>query len=192
MFKYYVINKPFDVLTGFTSEKGVRNLSELFNFPKDVYPVGRLDKDSEGLLVLTNDPSLNKLLLDSPKSPKKEYTVQVDGAMTYDAVNLLKKGVTIRIKGREYLVTAKGAELTSEPDWIWERNPPVRFRKAIPTSWLKIELNQGKNRQVRRMTAAVGHPTLRLIRSAIGNLRIEDVNTTTEFSKKDLLNALGI
>lgn len=192
MFKYYVVNKPFDVLTGFTSEKGVRNLSELFDFPKDVYPVGRLDKDSEGLLVLTNDPRLNKLLLDSPRSPIKQYTVQLDGDITEEAINNLKKGVKIRIKGKEYAVNATLAAKIQEPNWIWERNPPVRYRKSIPTSWIEMELNQGKNRQVRRMTAAVGNPTLRLIRSAIGNLRIEANLKLKEYSRVALLKAIGI
>jgi 23S rRNA pseudouridine2457 synthase len=136
---------------------------------KDVYPAGRLDHDSEGLLLLTDDGRLAHRLTDPGHKQPKTYLVQVDGAVTGEAVAALRRGVTLN----DGPARAAGAEHAAEPDWLWPRDPPVRFRKSVPTRWLEIVLREGKNRQVRRMTAKVGFPTLRLIRIAIGPWRLD-------------------
>jgi 23S rRNA pseudouridine2457 synthase len=129
-----------------------------------VYPVGRLDYDSEGLLLLTNDKSLNAQLLHPQRAHERVYWVQVEGAVTPDALERLNKGVVINIDGKQHkTLPAKARLITEEPD-LPPRNPPIRFRQHIPVSWISLSLTEGKNRQVRRMTAAVGFPTLRLVR----------------------------
>ena len=164
MFRYIAFYKPYNVLSQFTGEAGHDSLAS-FGFPKDVYPVGRLDCDSEGLLLLSDDGvSIKKLL--SPKfAHEREYAVQVEGVPTPDALAALEKGVVI--KG--YKTKPAKARLMPEFD-LPPRNPPIRERKNIPTSWLSLMLTEGKNRQVRHMTAAVGFPTLRLLRVRIGKL----------------------
>lgn len=171
-YQYFVANKPFDVLCAFTSEPGQRNLRELGKIPTDVYPVGRLDKDSEGLLVLTNDPRVNAKLLQPKQEKRKYYYAQVEGTATKNEIDQLLTGVIINIKGKSYKVKANEASIVEEPEWIWPRNPPIRERKNIPTSWIRISISEGKNRQIRRMTAAVGLPTLRLVRHAIEGLSL--------------------
>ena len=148
-------------------------LGELYDFPKDVYPVGRLDHDSEGMLLLTNDKSLNQKLLNPKNKHKRTYLVQVDGDITEEAINKLCNGVTIRIKKKEHNTLPAKARKIEEPDFLPERNPPVRYRANIPTSWIEITLIEGKNRQVRRMTASVGFPTLRLIRFSMEDKNIK-------------------
>jgi 23S rRNA pseudouridine2457 synthase len=176
MFNYFVVYKPFNCLCQFTPEGNKPALGSLFTFPKDCYPVGRLDSDSEGLLILTNDPSINKRLLDPHRGHKRTYYVQVDREITDEALEQLRKGVKIKAAGVEHLTAPALAEKIEEPV-LPERNPPVRFRKNVPTSWISLTLTEGKNRQVRHMTAAVGFPTLRLVRSKIEQLEIGEMKS---------------
>lgn len=156
------------MLSQFSREGDHLTLADLdFVFPKDIYPVGRLDADSEGLLLLTNDNFLKTRLLDPKNKHLRTYYVQVDGDITHEACHELAQGVAININGKSYKTLPSIAKLIDTPE-LPERNPPVRFRKNIPTSWLSISLYEGKNRQVRKMTASVGFPTLRLVRWAIG------------------------
>ena len=164
------LNKPFNVLCQFSPEGGKRTLAE-FVRQKDVYPAGRLDYDSEGLLLLTDDGRLAHKLTDPRHKQPKTYLVQVDGAITDEAIDRLRRGVALN----DGPTLPAGADHAAEPDWLWPRDPPVRFRKNIPTSWLTVTLREGRNRQVRRMTAAVGFPTLRLIRVAIGPYALESL-----------------
>lgn len=174
LYQYFAIYKPFGMLSQFTKEGDNRTLGELYDFPKDVYPVGRLDTDSEGLLILTNDPSLNKKLLDPTNAHPRTYLAQVEGEITDEALEELRKGVTIRIKKNEHQTRPAKARRIPEPSFLPERTPPIRFRKNVPTSWVELILTEGKNRQARRMTAKVGFPTLRLVRYAVGELNIRD------------------
>ena len=168
--KYYIINKPYEVLTQFTDEAGRATLKDYVPVP-NIYPVGRLDYDSEGMVLLTDDKSLQHRLSDPQFKVEKTYWVQVDGIPTDEALTRLRLGVLI--KGTK-TAPAKVQLLEEEPQ-VWERSTPIRFRKNIPTSWVEIKISQGMNRQVRRMTAAVGYPTLRLIRPAIGPLTLGDL-----------------
>ncbi|MCD6063419.1 MAG: pseudouridine synthase [Flavipsychrobacter sp.] len=171
MLHYYLFYKPFNVLSQFSEEGDKTTLAEFFKeIPKNIYPVGRLDYDSEGLLLLTNDKTVTHRLLDPKFAHERTYWVQVEGAITRDAIELLSRGVLININGKQHKTKPAIAELIKDEPSVPERNPPIRFRKNIPTSWLSLTLTEGKNRQVRRMTAAVGFPTLRLIRHSIGKL----------------------
>lgn len=170
---YYVIYKPYEVLTRFSPEAGKATLADHFRVPKDVYPVGRLDYDSEGLLLLTNDTSVNNRLLNPKFAHQREYWVQVDGAITPEAIAQLQQGVDINIDGKAYRTKRCTAMAFDHEPAVPDRNPPIRFRKSIPAPWVKLVLAEGKNRQVRKMTAAVGFPTLRLIRYRIGKLTVE-------------------
>jgi 23S rRNA pseudouridine2457 synthase len=171
--QYFLLYKPFQVLSQFTSQDAKKSLKDIIEVEKDVYPVGRLDYDSEGLLLLTNDSSINHQLLHPSFEHKRTYWVQVDGAITDVALEILRKGVIINIDGKQYKTNK--AVLKNLPDDIQvpERNPPIRFRKSIPTSWVSIELTEGKNRQVRKMFASVGFPVLRLIRAQLGIYTID-------------------
>jgi 23S rRNA pseudouridine2457 synthase len=171
--QYYLLYKPFQVLSQFTSEGGKPCLKDIIDVEKDVYPVGRLDYDSEGLLLLTNDTSINHQLLHPSFEHKRTYWVQVDGAITEEAARTLAKGVTINIDGKQY--QTKPAKVNLLPDTIEvpDRNPPIRFRKSIPATWASIQLTEGKNRQVRKMFASVGFPVLRLIRAQLGTYNID-------------------
>jgi 23S rRNA pseudouridine2457 synthase len=169
---YCVIYKPFNVLSQFTSQDGKQTLKDYFAVPKDVYAVGRLDYDSEGLLILTNDKRLNNQLLNPLNAHQRTYWVQVDGAITPQAILALQQGVDISVDGKVYPTGKCKAAILEEMPMVPERNPPIRVRKSIPTSWIKLTLTEGKNRQVRKMTAAVGFPTLRLIRYSIGSCTI--------------------
>lgn len=163
------------MLTQFSREGERKVLADLnFVFPKDVYPVGRLDADSEGLLVLTNDKSVNEKLLHPSNKHLRTYLVQVEGEVHTEACIQLAKGVEISIDGKKYkTIPAGSVSIVDAPDFLPERNPPVRFRKSIPTSWIRIQLSEGKNRQVRKMTAAVGFPTLRLVRIVMESLELD-------------------
>jgi len=162
------LNKPFGVLCQFTDDRGRPTLAG-FVRQTDVYAAGRLDHDSEGLLLLTDDGKLAHRLTDPRHKQPKTYLAQVDGEIDAAALAALRSGITLK----DGPTLPALAESVAEPDWLWPRDPPVRFRKSIPTSWLSLTLREGRNRQVRRMTAAVGFPTLRLIRVRIGDYALE-------------------
>lgn len=164
-------HKPYGVLCQFTEDQpGQRTLAE-FGFPKGVYPVGRLDLDSEGLLLLSDEPGFNNRLLDPKAAHQRTYRVQVEGVPDRAVLSKLAKGGLV-IQGHRTLPCI--ARLPDPQPKVPPRDPPVRFRKSIPTTWIELTLTEGKNRQVRRMTAAVGFPTLRLMRVAIGAFRPEE------------------
>ena len=165
-----LFNKPYGVLSQFTPEAGHQALNE-FCLPPGVYAAGRLDHDSEGALLLSDNGKLIKRLLDPKFEHPRTYLAQVDGQITPEAVRQLAKGVDI--KG--YHTKPCKAEIVPEPENLWERIPPIRYRANIPTSWVRLTLIEGKNRQVRHMTAAVGFPTLRLIRVQIGNIDLGEL-----------------
>ena len=171
--QYYLLYKPFQVLSQFTSTDGKLCLKDIIEVEKDVYPVGRLDYDSEGLLLLTNDKKINHQLLHPSFEHKRTYWVQVDGAITQEAIQQLSKGVTISVDGKSYSTKPASVQILPDTIEVPERNPPIRYRKAIPTSWASIALIEGKNRQVRKMFASVGFPVLRLIRAQMGKYSIE-------------------
>lgn len=164
-------HKPFDVLCQFSPQEGKQTLADFINI-KDVYAAGRLDRDSEGLLLLTDDGKLQHHIAHPTNKLEKTYWVQVDGDITDEAISALQSGVTLKNGNTK---PAKARRMV-EPQDLWERKPPVRFRANIPTSWLQLSIKEGKNRQVRRMTAAVGFPTLRLIRYAIGDVTLVGLN----------------
>ncbi len=173
-YQYFLVYKPFGVLSQFTTPTEDKvGLGSLFDFPRDVYPVGRLDEDSEGLLLLTNDSSLNRWMLGT--QVEKEYWVQVEGVPGEEALAALRQGVVIRVNKKEHGCLPARVEVMDEPDQLPVRVPPIRYRASIPTSWLKIVIREGKNRQVRRMTAVVGLPTLRLIRVRFGTYALGDM-----------------
>ena len=171
--QYFLLYKPFQVLSQFTSEGGKVCLKDIIEVEKDVYPVGRLDYDSEGLLLLTNDTSINHQLLHPSFEHQRTYWVQVDGAITIAAANALSKGVIINIDGKQYQTKQASVQLLPDDLQVPDRNPPIRFRKTIPATWASITLTEGKNRQVRKMFAAVGFPVLRLIRAQMGTFTID-------------------
>jgi 23S rRNA pseudouridine2457 synthase len=173
--EYYLIYKPYQVLSQFTSTDGKLCLKDILNVPKDVYPVGRLDYDSEGLLLLTNDTSINHQLLHPKFAHARTYWVQVDGLISKDALEQLSNGVTITIDGKTYATKKAVLHLLADTIVVPERNPPIRVRKSIPTSWVSIQLTEGKNRQVRKMFASVGFPVVRLVRSKIGTFSIDQM-----------------
>lgn len=176
MHRYFVVYKPYGYLSQFTKEVPEHlTLADLGKFPKDVYPVGRLDKDSEGLLIITNDKSLNQALLNPKFQHKRTYLAQVEGVPTKESLRELRKGVEIKVDGKLYQTQPANARLLKEPPPLPERNPPIRYRKDIPDSWLEIELHEGKNHQVRKMCAKIGFPVLRLIRVRIENLELRQM-----------------
>ncbi len=196
---YFLLYKPFNMLSQFSPVHERREGDKLtlanleFNFPGDVYPVGRLDADSEGLLLLTNDKPLNHRLLNPRFRHNRTYYVQVEGALTDEACRQLSAGVTISVDGKPYHTLPADARSLIELD-LPERHPPIRYRASIPTSWLSIALHEGKNRQVRRMTAAVGFPTLRLVRWAIEDLTAEGMTPgqVRSLSRADVMRGLRL
>ncbi len=192
MHRYFIIYKPYQVLSQFTSPEGKQTLKAYFNVPSDVYPVGRLDYDSEGLLLLTNDTSLNHRLLNPSFAHEREYWAQVDGDISEKAIRELQRGVSITINGSKYRTKpCKATRFPNTPE-VPERHPPVRFRKEIPTTWIKMILTEGKNRQVRKMTAQSGFPTLRLIRYRIGGITLDGLlpGDMREMNKNDIYTRL--
>ncbi|TAD87178.1 MAG: pseudouridine synthase [Bacteroidetes bacterium] len=163
-FKYFIVYKPYLVLSQFSPVEGKETLADYFTLPKDVYPIGRLDADSEGLLLLSNDKAITEKLLHPRSGHQREYWAQVEGIPTSDALTQLSKGVSINIDGKNHQTLPATAVLLSNTPLLPDRDPPIRYRASIPTSWLSLTLSEGKNRQVRKMTAAVGLPTLRLVR----------------------------
>ncbi len=179
-------------MSQFTTDSGKQTLADYFKVPKNVYPVGRLDYDSEGLLILTDDTRLNHLLLNPKHKHEREYWAQVDGTLTGNALAELKNGVVISIDGKPMKTAQAIAKILSSKPGVPDRNPPIRFRKNIPTSWLSLTLVEGKNRQVRKMTAQVGFPTLRLIRHRIekitlGTMQPGDIK---EWTRDEIYKAL--
>lgn len=168
MSRLILLNKPYGVLCQFTDEAGRRTLKDCVPVP-GVYAAGRLDTDSEGLLLLTDDGALQHRIADPRHKLPKTYVVQVEGEPGEAALAALRRGVDLG----DFHTQPCAARAIAEPDWLWPRDPPVRFRKTVPTAWLEIVLREGKNRQVRRMTAKVGLPTLRLLRVAIGPWRLD-------------------
>ncbi|MBK7853994.1 MAG: pseudouridine synthase [Bacteroidetes bacterium] len=194
MHRYFVLNKPYGYVSQFSDEAKHPGLQRLIKLPKDVYPVGRLDSDSEGLLILSNDNYLKHHLLTPQFKHKRTYAVQVDGTATQVHINLLKQGVQISVEGKVYKTLPPHEARLLHDINFWARNPPVRFRKSIPTSWIEMTFIEGKNRQLRKMTAAVGIPTLRLIRSAIEEIKVDEFREgeLREIEKEEIYKLLKI
>lgn len=194
-FRYFILNKPYGYLSQFTPEEpGQLTLAHLGTFPSDVYPIGRLDQDSEGLLLLSNDHKLNVKLLDPRHAHWRTYWVQVEGIPTPEAMQQLQSGVDIRINKKTYHTLPAKASILSPQPQIAEREPPIRYRANIPETWLEISLKEGKNRQVRRMCAKVGFPVLRLLRIKIENLELGNLGLgkSKELTQSEMYQDLKI
>ena len=193
MHRYFAVYKPFGMLSQFSPEGERQTLAALGDFEKDVYPVGRLDGDSEGLLILTNDKAMNSALLNPNQLHVRTYYAQVEGEITHDALEKLESGIELKIKGKSHFTAPAQAVKMIDPT-LPLRNPPIRFRKNVPTSWLELRIIEGKNRQVRRMTVAVGFPTLRLVRWAIEDLTLAsfEAGEVKEYQKNEIVKLLKL
>ena len=180
------------MLTQFSGDE--YTLASLGDFPKEVYPVGRLDKDSEGLLLLTDDKALNHQLLNPRFGHQRTYYVQVEGIPTPEALAQLQQGVTIQVDGMSYRTKPALVKLLDPAPILPERNPPIRYRASIPDCWLALTLIEGKNRQVRKMTAAVGFPTLRLVRFSMEKITLDgmEAGEVRELSQELVYRSLGL
>jgi 23S rRNA pseudouridine2457 synthase len=192
MLRYFIIYKPCETLSQFTSTLNKKTLADFFSVPKNVYPVGRLDEDSEGLLILTNDKKLNHRLLNPASEHEREYWVQVEGEITNDAVMQMQQGLQLNIKNKASQTKTSIVTIFNKDPEVRDRIPPIRYRANIATSWIKIILKEGKNRQIRKMTAKVGFPTLRLIRYRIVDIELKNMQPATmiELSQKSIYKKL--
>lgn len=191
--QYFIIHKPFKVLSQFSDEAGNPGLRSAFpDLPKGIYPVGRLDLDSEGLLLLTDDKGLNHRLLNPKFEHWRTYWVEVDGDVKKETLQKLEKGMEITVNGKTH--RTKPAKVSVIQVEIPEREPPVNYKKHPLRSWLQISLSEGKNRQVRKMTAKAGHPTLRLLRVAIEDVRLGDLpaGSFIQLSKSSIYKKLHL
>jgi len=170
MAKLIALNKPFGVICQFSGDNNT--LSDFIDIP-NIYPAGRLDKDSEGLVILTDDGKLQNLISNPKYNKAKTYVVQVEGEMSDTAATALQVGVKLKDGNTKAAIV----KIIEEPSWLWKRTPPIRVRKNIPTSWIEISISEGRNRQIRRMTASVGFPTLRLIRTKIDKWDLGNINS---------------
>ena len=172
----FAVYKPYGVLSQFTSEDGHPGLLDLgLSLPKDVWPVGRLDRDSEGMLLLTNDNHLKRALTEPERNHHKTYWVQVEGTPTDAEIEPLRGPMHLRIRKKDVTTKPAKVSMLAPPD-LPERVPPIRKRLSIPTTWLSIALTEGKNRQIRKMTAHIGFPTLRILRVGIGSLTLNELD----------------
>lgn len=193
--RYFVIYKPYGFLSQFTSDSDKHHLlGELHDFPKDAYSVGRLDLDSEGLLIITNDGSLNTKLLNPKHGHDREYWAQVERIPEESDLQKLRKGITLRINKEQFKTRPAKVEMMVPPPLVPERNPPVRFRKNVPDCWLRLTLVEGKYRQVRKMVAAINHPCIRLIRWRIEQLTLGEmqVGEVRELPRKLIYEKLNL
>ncbi len=192
MSRYFIIYKPYKTLSQFTSALNKTTLTDYFSVPKNVYPVGRLDEDSEGLLILTNDAKLNHNLLNPENEHEREYWVQVEGEITNSVVMQMQQGFQLTIKGKIEKIKSCSVEIFKEDPKVAERIPDIRYRASVATSWIKIILKEGKNRQIRKMTAKFGFPTLRLIRWRIEEIKLDDMKpgSIIELSQKSIYKKL--
>jgi 23S rRNA pseudouridine2457 synthase len=192
MLRYFIVYKPYQTLSQFTSALNKKTLADYFSVPKNIYPVGRLDEDSEGLLILTNDKKLNHHLLNPENEHDREYWVQVEGEITNDAVMQMQQGLQLNIKNKTSQTKTSIVTIFNKDPEVCDRIPPIRYRANIATSWIKIILKEGKNRQIRKMTAKVGFPTLRLIRVRIVDIELKNMKPATmiELSQKSIYKKL--
>jgi len=183
-----LVNKPYQVLCQFTDPDGRATLADFVDSP-GVYPAGRLDYDSEGLLILTDDGRLQARISQPGSKIQKRYWAQIEGSASDEQIRALINGVKLK----DGLAKAVAAQRIEPPPALWDRNPPIRYRKTVTDSWIEITLSEGRNRQVRRMTAAVGLPTLRLIRFAVGPWTLDGLapGETLQVSNEDVWKALG-
>ncbi len=191
--RYFILYKPYDMVSQFSGDD--KTLSHLaYQFPKDVYPVGRLDKDSEGLLILTNDAHLHHRMTDPKFGHSRTYYVQVEGIPDENALQQLQNGVQITLPNKKKYFTLPAKAAVIEQPGFPERNPPIRVRLSIPDTWISLTLTEGKNRQVRKMTAQIGHPTLRLVRNQIENLFLNGLKPgeVRELSQNEIYPLLNL
>jgi 23S rRNA pseudouridine2457 synthase len=202
LFRYFIANKPFNTICQFSQEvEGQATLADLnFTFPKDAYPIGRLDQDSEGLLLLTSDRSLNHRLLNPQFAHKRTYLAQIEGIPTEESLENFRKGVTIKVEKKLYNTLPAECKSVKDPSVyfdnlpIWTRLPLPKSSGNKPMSWIEVTLTEGKNRQVRRMCAAIGHPCLRLIRVSMMDLKLDNLqpNEVKEMDAETMLGFLGM